>query len=104
VRERGRGQAERGDERQQRLGVCEEQVGAEPVAARRSGRVREPLEDVPERHHAHLHDGKLQVDDAPLQRPHQAVQVDGEPAVLFCTAAPKGRLDESYNVQIPLQP
>lgn len=29
---------------------------------------------------------------------------NGEPAVLFCAAAPPRKIDESYNVQIPLKP
>ena len=37
-----------------------------------------------------------------LERP-QLYLVDGEPAVLFCAAAPKGKLEESYNVAIPLK-
>jgi len=37
-----------------------------------------------------------------LERP-QLLLVDGEPAVLSCAAAPKGKLEESYNVQIPLK-
>ena len=38
-----------------------------------------------------------------LERP-QIYLENGEPAVLFCAAAPHGKLDESYNVQIPLKP
>lgn len=37
-----------------------------------------------------------------LERP-QIYLENGEPAVLFCAAAPDGKLDESYNVQIPLK-
>ena len=37
-----------------------------------------------------------------LERP-QIYLENGEPAVLFCAAAPAGRLVESYNVQIPLK-
>lgn len=36
-----------------------------------------------------------------LERP-QIVLNNGKPAVLFCAAAPEGKLDESFNVQIPL--
>ena len=37
-----------------------------------------------------------------LERP-QLFLVDGEPAILFCAAALKDRLEESFNVAIPLQ-
>ena len=37
-----------------------------------------------------------------LERP-QVVLKDGEPAFLFCAAAPAGKLEESFNVQIPLK-
>ena len=37
-----------------------------------------------------------------LERPQIHLE-HGEPAVLFCAAAPDGRLNESYNVQIPLK-
>jgi predicted GH43/DUF377 family glycosyl hydrolase len=37
-----------------------------------------------------------------LERP-QIYLENGEPAVLFCAAAPAGKLEESFNVQIPLQ-
>ena len=37
-----------------------------------------------------------------LERP-QIYLENGEPAVLFCAAAPDGKLEESYNVQIPLK-
>ncbi len=38
-----------------------------------------------------------------LERP-QVFLENGEPAVLFCAAAPAGRLTDSFNVQIPLKP
>jgi hypothetical protein len=37
-----------------------------------------------------------------LERP-QVLLENGEPAVLFCAAAPVGKLEESFNVQIPLK-
>ena len=37
-----------------------------------------------------------------LERP-QVYLENGEPAVLFCAAAPAGKLNQSFNVQIPLQ-
>ncbi len=37
-----------------------------------------------------------------LERP-QVLLENGEPAVLFCAAAPDGKLEESFNVQIPLK-
>jgi hypothetical protein len=39
---------------------------------------------------------------AKLERP-QLVLEHGEPAYLLCAAAPAGRLEESFNVQIPLK-
>jgi hypothetical protein len=36
-----------------------------------------------------------------LERP-QLLLKDGEPWILLCAAAPKGKLEESFNVQIPL--
>ncbi len=37
-----------------------------------------------------------------LERP-QILLENGEPAVLFCAASPEGKLEESFNVQIPLK-
>ena len=37
-----------------------------------------------------------------LERP-QVLLENGEPVVLFCAAAPAGKLEESFNVQIPLK-
>jgi hypothetical protein len=36
-----------------------------------------------------------------LERP-QLLLLNGEPSVLLCAAAPAGKLEESFNVQIPL--
>jgi hypothetical protein len=36
-----------------------------------------------------------------LERP-QLLLKNGEPWILLCAAAPKGKLEESFNVQIPL--
>ena len=36
-----------------------------------------------------------------LERP-QLLMENGEPAVLFCAAAPEGKLNDSFNIQIPL--
>ena len=37
-----------------------------------------------------------------LERPQLFLE-NGEPAVLFCAASPKGKLEQSFNVQIPLK-
>jgi hypothetical protein len=36
-----------------------------------------------------------------LERP-QLLLENGQPSVLFCAAAPEGKIDDSFNVQIPL--
>ena len=36
-----------------------------------------------------------------LERP-QLLMENGQPTVLFCAAAPEGKLNDSFNVQIPL--
>ena len=50
---------------------------------------------------ASLADGGVQKLEK-LERP-QLVLENGEPAYLFCAAAPAGRLEQSFNVQIPLK-